>query len=153
MSGIKRILDHYDGVLNGEPWHGDAVWPVLDSISAREAAARPIPAVHTIWEIVMHMAFWENVAVQRLSGLRAGLVEELNFPPMPAATEENWRKTLDQFRDSNRVFRQSLAKLDEERLDELTAAGKRTFYGEAHGIIEHHVYHLGQIVLVKKMQA
>ena len=60
----------------------------------------------------MHMTFWEKVAVQRLSGLRAGLVEELNFPPMPAATEENWRKTLDQFRDSNRVFRQSLAKLD-----------------------------------------
>ena len=39
-----------------------------------------------------------------------------------------------------------------KQLDELTAAGKRTFYGEAHGILEHHVYHLGQIVLLKKMQ-
>ncbi len=153
MSGIKRILDHYDGVLNGEPWHGDAVWQVLDSISPQEAAARPIPSVHTIWEIVMHMTFWENVAAQRLAGLRAGLVEELNFPPMPAATDENWRKTLDQFRDSNRIFRQALAKLGANKLDELTAAGKRTFYGETHGILEHHAYHLGQIGLLKKMQA
>jgi hypothetical protein len=152
MSRIKQILDHYDGVLNGEPWHGDAVWPVLGSISAQEAAARPIPTAHTIWEIVMHMTFWENVAAQRLSGLRAGLVEELNFPPMPVASEENWRKTLDQCRDSNRVFRQALAKLDANQLDELTVAGKRTFYGEAHGILEHHAYHLGQVVLLKKMQ-
>ncbi len=150
---MQRILDHYDGVLQGEPWHGEAVWPVLDSISVREAAARPIPSAHTIWEIVMHMTFWENVAAQRLAGLRAGLVEELNFPPMPAPTEENWRRTLDQFRDSNRVFRQALAKLDATKLDQMTAAGKRTFYGEAHGILEHHVYHLGQIVLLKKMQA
>jgi hypothetical protein len=153
MSGTKRILNHYDGVLNGDAWHGDAVWPVLDNISAEEAAARPIPSAHTIWEIVMHMAFWENVAAQRLAGLRSGLVEELNFPPMPAATEENWRKTLDQLRDSNRVVRQALAKLDANKLDELTAAGKRTFYGEARGILEHHVYHLGQVVLLKKMQA
>lgn len=83
MSAIQRILDHYDGVLSGEPWHGDAVWPVLDSISAQEAAARPIPSAHTIWEIVMHMTFWENVAAQRLAGLRAGLVEELTFRPCP----------------------------------------------------------------------
>ena len=26
MSGTKRILNHYDGVLNGDAWHGDAVW-------------------------------------------------------------------------------------------------------------------------------
>ena len=32
----------------------------------------------------------------------------------------------------------------------LSAAGKRTFYDEAHGIIEHHIYHLGQIALLKK---
>lgn len=153
MSSIERILDHYDGVLNGEPWHGDAVWQVLDSLSAQEAAARPVPSAHTIWEIVMHMTFWEDVAAQRLAGLRAGLVEELNFPAMPAATEENWRKTLDQLHAANRNLREALAKLDEKKLDELTAAGKRTFYGEAHGIIEHHAYHLGQIALLKKMQA
>ena len=153
MAAVQRILNHYDGVLNGNAWHGDAAWPVLDSISVQEAAARPIPGAHTIWEIVMHMIFWENVATQRLAGLRAGLVEELNFPAMPAASGENWHKTLGQFRDSNRAFRRALAKLDADKLDELTAAGKRTFYGEAHGILEHHVYHLGQIVLLKKMLA
>jgi len=150
MSEIERILQHYDGVLNGNAWHGDPVWQILDGISAQQAAARLLPSAHTIWEIVMHMTFWEGVVTQRLAGKRAGLVDELNFPAMPAVSEENWRKTLDAFRASNQSFRAALAKLDPARLNDLTAAGKRTYYGEAHGIIEHHVYHLGQIALLKK---
>ncbi len=150
MSDMERILKHYDGVLNGNAWHGDPVWQILDGISAQQAAARPLPSAHTIWEIVMHMIFWEDVVTQRLAGKRAGLVDELNFPVMPAVTEENWRRTLDDFRASNQSLRDALAKLDPAKLNELTAAGKRTYYGEAHGIIEHHVYHLGQIALLKK---
>ena len=150
MSDTQRILEHYDGVLSGNAWHGDPVWEVLDGISAEQAAARPVASAHTIWEIVMHMKFWEDVVTRRLAGERAGLVEELNFPPMPAPTEDNWRTTLNDFRGSNRRFREALTNFDPAKLNELTAAGKRTYYGEAHGIIEHHVYHLGQIALLRK---
>jgi hypothetical protein len=150
MSQLQRILTHYDNVLNGDPWHGDPIYRILEGISAEQAAARPLADRHTIWEIVMHMTFWEGVVTKRLAGLRAGLVEELNFPGMPNATEANWQQTLDEFRSSNRSFREALTNLDPARLDELTAAGKRTYYGEAHGIIEHHLYHLGQIALLKK---
>lgn len=150
MSELKRILNHYDGVLNGDAWHGDAIWNILEHVPAQTAAARPLPAGHTIWELVSHMTFWESVVTRRLAGLRAGLVEELNFPAMPAASEENWQKTLHEFRASNHAFHEALAKLDPAKLEQLTAAGKRTYYDEVHGIIEHHVYHLGQIAMLKK---
>ena len=150
MPDLSRIMNHYDGVLNGDPWHGDPLWKILQGIPAQTAAARPLPYTHTIWELVSHMTFWEGVVTKRLAGLRAGLVEEMNFPPTPAATEENWQKTLDDFRASNRAFREALAKLDPAKLEQLTVAGKRTYYDEAHGIIEHHVYHLGQIAMLKK---
>src|SRR5580658_5177502 len=104
MSEITRILNHYDAVLNGSPWHGDPIWQILDGISAETATARPLNGSHTIWEIVMHMTFWEGVGTQRLAGQRAGLVEELNFPAMPAPTSQNWEQTLDQFRASNQQF-------------------------------------------------
>ncbi|MGC2108461.1 MAG: DinB family protein [Candidatus Korobacteraceae bacterium] len=151
MSEIDRILKHYDSVLNGEAWHGDPIWQILDGVSAETAAARPPFEGHSIWEIVMHMTFWEGVATKRLQGERAGLVEELNFPPIPAPTEENWQRTLDAFRASNRAFRDALVKLDPARLDDLTAAGKRSFYSEAHGAIEHSVYHAGQLALLSKI--
>lgn len=150
MSEIDRILHRYDEVLRGPAWHGDPMWQILEGISVETAAARAVPEAHTIWEIVMHMIFWEEVATERLAGGRAGLVQERNFPPMPEHTEEAWRKTLDQLRASNRSFREALSQLDAAKLDDLSAAGKRTFYDEAHGLIEHHIYHLGQIALLKK---
>ena len=151
INPVGRILARYDEVLySSSPWHGDAMWSILGGISAELAAARPLPDAHTVWQIVMHMTFWEEVATKRLAGERAGLIEERNFPPLPAITEENWRKTLDEFRSSNARFREALAKLDPAKLDELSAAGKRTYYDEAHGIIEHNVYHAGQIAMLKK---
>jgi uncharacterized damage-inducible protein DinB len=151
MTQDRRILNQYDRVMNGDAWHGDPIWQILDGISAEKAALRPIANAHSIWEIVGHMAFWEEVAARRHGGLRAGLKEEGNFPPVPPeATEANWQKTLDRFRASNRTFREALQKLDPARLDDLSAAGKRSFYGEAHGLIEHNVYHAGQIALLAK---
>ncbi len=152
MSATDAILKQYDRVLSADAWHGDPIWQILDGIPAQTAATHPVPNGHSIWEIVAHMTFWEGVVTNRLHGERAGLVDELNFPAVPAVTEENWRKTLDDFRGSNAAFREALRKLDPTKLDQLSAAGKRTFYEEAHGIIEHHVYHAGQIAVLKKAQ-
>jgi uncharacterized damage-inducible protein DinB len=152
MSETERLLRQYDMVLHGDAWHGDAIWKILDDISAECAAYRPLSNTHTIWEIMMHMTFWEEVGARRLAGERAGLDENetLNFPRMPAITEANWRQTLKRFRASNEEFGTALSNLDAACLDELTAAGKRTFYDEAHGVIQHNVYHAGQIALLKK---
>jgi uncharacterized damage-inducible protein DinB len=150
LTEVERIVEEYDRMLHGSPWYGDPVWQILDSVSAESAAQRSVADAHTIWEIVLHMTFWEGVGARRLSGQRAGLDEALNFPTPPAATETNWQKTRDAFRASNQEFREALAKLDAARLDELSAAGKRSFYEEAHGVIQHDVYHAGQIAMLQK---
>ncbi len=150
MTDIERLLNQYDRVMHGNAWHGDAIWQILDAVSAECATARPVADTHSIWEILMHMTFWEGVSSRRLAGERAGLDEALNFPPMPEPTESNWQKTREQFRASNQKLREALAKLDPARLDTLSAAGKRTFYDEAHGVIQHNIYHAGQIALLKK---
>ena len=77
--------------------------------------------------------------------------EELNFPRMPEPSEENWRQALDRFRESNRLFREALGRLRGEQFDEVTPGGKRTFYGDAQGVIQHHIYHVGQIALLRKL--
>jgi len=152
MTETERLLRQYDMVMHGEPWHGDAIWKILDGISAEGAAHRPLGESHSIWEIVMHMMFWESEGAKRLAGQRAGLDENeaLNFPAMPVITEANWQQTLERLRASNQEFGKALAKMDVACMDALTAAGKRTFYDEAHGVIQHDIYHAGQIALLKK---
>ena len=50
MTEVRRILNQYDRVMNGDAWHGDPIWQILDGISAEKAALRPIANAHSIWE-------------------------------------------------------------------------------------------------------
>ena len=151
MTEVERIIEEYDHVMQGSSaWHGDPLWQILDGVSAECAAHRPIAEAHSIWEIVLHITFWEGVGARRLAGQRAGLDEALNFPALPATTDANWQKACDAFRASNQEFREALTKLDAGRLYDLSATGKRSFYSEAHGVIQHNLYHAGQIALLKK---
>ena len=150
MTEVQRIVKQFDMVMEGAPWHGDAIWKILEGISPECAAHRTLAHSHSIWEIVLHMTVWEAAGVRRLAGERDGVDEAFNFPAPPEATEANWQKTLDGFRASNQAFRQALEGLRPEKLDELSAAGKRTYYDEAHGVIQHDVYHAGQVAILKK---
>ncbi len=150
MTEIERILEQYDHAMHGDAWHGDPIWQILNNVSLECAAHRGVADAHTIWEIVLHITFWEGVAARRLAGQRAGLDDALNFPAPPEPTEDNWQKTRDEFRASNQELREAMAKVGPARLDKLSAAGKRTFYDEAHGVVQHDIYHAGQIALLKK---
>lgn len=151
MTEVERILDQYDRAMNGDAWHGDPVWTILDGISAEQANNRTDPNAHSIWELVSHMTFWETEVNRRLNHLPARSLEELNFPVAPQPTAENWTSTLTAFRQSNTEFRKSLAQLDPAGLDLPTPGRDKSVYVEAHGVIQHHLYHAGQIAILRKI--
>jgi uncharacterized damage-inducible protein DinB len=150
MTEVERIADQYDRAMNGEAWHGDPVWKILEGISPEQAARRADASTHTIWELVSHMTFWETEVVRRLNSLPARSTEELNFPAMPEATKENWNRVLSEFRRSNASFRNCLAALDAGRLDQIPLGRNKSIYVDLHGVIQHHIYHAGQIVVLRR---
>ncbi len=151
MTEVERMLDQYDRIIDGEAWHGDPVWKILDGITPDQAATRACPNAHTIWELVSHMTFWETVVYRRLNGLPVTLQEEFNFPAMPEPTIDNWNSTLTEFRRSNADFRGAVLQLDPSRLDLLTPGSNKSAYVEAHGVIQHHLYHAGQIAILRRI--
>lgn len=151
MTEVERILDQYDRAMNGDAWHGDPVWTILDGISAEQADSRAHPDTHSIWELVSHMTFWETEVCHRLNHVPARSPDELNFPAAPQPTEENWKSTLAAFRQSNAEFHKSLAQLDPAGLD-LPAPGRdKSIYVEVHGVIQHNLYHAAQIAILRKI--
>jgi uncharacterized damage-inducible protein DinB len=156
MSEIERILDQYDRGMNGKAWHGDPVWKILDGVSAEQAARRAQTETHSIWELVSHMTFWETEMCRRLSGLPARSLEGLNFAAAPEATEENWNRAVAEFRRSNEEFRTSLSKFDVTQLDRPIPGREMsgyTAYVEVQGVIQHNLYHAGQIAILRKLVA
>lgn len=150
MTEVERILDQYDRAMKGKAWHGDNVWSILASVEPQQAFERPWAEAHAIWELVAHMTFWETEVRRRLEGVASQPDERLNFPAMPTPTVPNWEKVLEEFRASNEAFRSTVSALDDGRLEQPLSAPDKSVYVEVHGVIQHSLYHAGQIALLRK---
>jgi uncharacterized damage-inducible protein DinB len=154
MSEAARIADQLLRAFGGDAWHGDSVFEILEGVPAAQAAARPIESAHTIWELVLHIATWDDVVLRRLGGVAVILSDAQNFPPVTDASETAWRKALAEVRRVHQELVEAVSVLPDSRLDEMVP-GKQgahyNFYYMLHGVVQHELYHAGQIALLKKM--
>jgi uncharacterized damage-inducible protein DinB len=151
MEEVERIVEQYDRALHGGAWHGDSVWEILATVSPEQAFRRLSPKAHTVWELVSHMTFWETAVYRRLKKLPPQNKAELNFPAMPEASAEHWERALEGLRRSNEEFRKALLEISESQLDKPLSAPEYTVYVEVNGVIQHHLYHAGQIALLSRI--
>ena len=148
------IADQLRRAFNGEAWHGDSLFEILEGVTAARAAARPIAGAHTIWELVLHVAAWDGAVLQRLGGGAVELSDAENFPPVTDTSEAAWRAALARVRRGHEGLVAAVVSLPDSRLDDMVP-GKEgayyTFYYMLHGVVQHELYHAGQIALLKKM--
>ena len=153
-SETARIADQLSRAFAGDAWHGDSVFEILEGVTAAQASARPIKNAHTIWELVLHIAAWDNAVLRRLGGVAVTLSDAENFPAVTDASETAWRKAVAEVRRVHDELVEAVSVLPDSRLDE-KVPGKEgahyTFYYTLHGVVQHELYHAGQIALLKKM--
>lgn len=154
MSEATRIADQLRRAFDGDAWHGDSVFEILQGVTAAQAAARPIKNAHSIWELVLHITAWDGAVQRRLGGSAVELSDTENFPSVRDTTEAAWRKTLKELRRVHEELVKTVAALPDSRLDQIVP-GKQgahyTLYYMLHGVVQHELYHAGQIALLKKM--
>jgi uncharacterized damage-inducible protein DinB len=153
MSEAGRIEDQLRRAFEGEAWHGPSLRELLADVNADQAAARPIAGAHTIWEIVLHIGAWEGVALKRLQEDFESLPDDENFPIVTDASAAAWNDVVTRFEEQNRQLRRAIADFDENRLDEVVGNTDTSYYGILHGVIQHGLYHGGQIALLRKALA
>ena len=153
-SEAARIADQLRRAFAGDAWHGDSVFEILEGVTAAQASARPIKNAHSISELVLHIAAWDNAVLRRLGGVAVELSDAQNFPTVTDASETAWRKAVAEVRRVHDELVEAVSVLPGSRLDE-KVPGKEgahyTFYYMLHGVVQHELYHAGQIALLKKM--
>jgi uncharacterized damage-inducible protein DinB len=153
MSEIQRIEDQYRCSFEGEAWAGPSLRELLQGIKPAQAAAHPIQGLHSIAEIIGHIITWQDVFAQRLAGKVVNdndVPEEVNFPPMTEPSEAAWTKMKEKLDQSCRQMLETIPCVPESRLDEKVPGKPYTFYFMLHGIIQHNLYHAGQIAILRK---
>jgi len=151
VNEVKRISSQLRRSFDGEAWHGPSVREVLANVTAGQAAARPIPNAHTIWELALHIAAWENVARRRIEGeIIPNVSNEEDWPAVTDTGEEAWQKAIEYLGQNHEALRDVVRKLDEAQLSEMAAGANYSVYFLLHGVVQHNIYHAGQIALLKK---
>jgi uncharacterized damage-inducible protein DinB len=153
MSECTRLADQIRRAFAGEAWHGDSLLEILAGVDAATAAARPIKTAHTIWELVLHIAAWDDAVRRRTGGVAVTLSDAENFPPVVDTREAAWRQTVEKVTKTHDELVKAVADFPDSRLQELVPGKSQDYYNFFYmfsGIVQHELYHAGQIMLLKK---
>ena len=146
-----RIADQLRRAFTGDPWHGPPLREILTGITAEQARSYPVSPAHSIWEIVLHIHVYLEVGLKATQGV-----------PMPKlyGTEKDWQSAgydasewtvaMERMYATAEQFAQAIEIFTDPRLNDTAPGGDYNFYFLFHGIVQHSLYHGGQIALLKR---
>ncbi|MBZ5647144.1 MAG: DinB family protein [Acidobacteriia bacterium] len=150
MPALPTIQDNLRRSFEGDAWHGPAMMEILKGVSAKQAAARPIPNAHSIWELVLHVTTWQSVVVRRLKGEAYDPSPAQDYPPISDKSAAAWEHDLATLRHVHAELNAAVDRLPESRLTEIVPGAKYTIEFMLQGVIQHDLYHAGQMAILKK---
>ncbi len=155
MSETTRLADQISRAFDGDAWHGDSLLELLDGVDAKTAAAHPVKNAHSIWELVLHIAAWDGAVLKRTGGTAVELRDEENFPPVRDASDKAWLQAIEHAKQTHNELAKAVAAFPDSRLHEQVRGKTESYYNFFYmfsGIVQHELYHAGQIALLKKAQ-
>ncbi len=156
MHETDRILDQMDRAFSGDAWHGPSLMSLLEGISAEDASKHAIHGAHSVWELVNHLAAWYAIVLHRLQGESVDVTTERDWPPVWEVSDPAWKRATENLSESRARLRSVVAAMHDDQLnlvDQQTSGANTSRYVVLHGVIQHDLYHAGQIAILKKALA
>jgi hypothetical protein len=150
MPNEDLILALLDEGYSTKTWHGPNLRQSLKGVSAKQAAWRPAPGRHNIWEVTLHAAYWKYAVRRRLEGGKRGgfVLKGSNFfarPEKGNATEAAWHADRAILENEHQAMLESIHKI-------LKSRNAQKHFRMLYGVAFHDVYHAGQIRLLRRLQ-
>ncbi len=151
MNLTSQIAKQFKDVCFGGNWTASSLKEHLSDTSWQQAATK-VNSFNTIATLVFHMNYYVSVAMEVLWGKPLNASDEYSFDHPPILSQDDWEKLLDKTWRDAESFAILIEQLPESKLWEDFSGNKYgNYYRNICGIIEHIHYHLGQIVLIKKI--
>jgi uncharacterized damage-inducible protein DinB len=150
INRIAHILKH---VYEGEAWHGPSIKEVLTGVDTALALKRLSPTTHNIAELVIHMSNWRVFALEKLTGsLTYDIIlnSEADWQVVNELSPERWQELLEILDDSQNELLEVVSRFSPNKINDIVPGRRYSFYILLHGIIQHDIYHSGQIAQIKK---
>ncbi len=132
-------------------WHGDSITRILAGIEPQQAAQKALHNVHSIWEILLHIIAWEQVVVKCLQeNSYTGVQGEDDWPPVRESADDAWETAVKLLIDTTSTLNALISAFPGQQLHTRVPGQPFTYYQLFHGVVQHNLYHAGQLGILKK---
>jgi len=148
------LLAIIDTAYDRKSWHGTNLRGSIRGLTAEQAAWRPSPTRHNIWELVVHAAYWKYTALRRFTGAQRGsfpLKGSNWFDRREGLDDRAWRRDVALLEQTHRDLRAAVAQLTPAELTKTPRGSKVSNFALLSGVAAHDLYHAGQIQLLKRL--
>src|SRR5262245_53569661 len=118
---ISLLLHLIDQAFDHRAWHGTNLRGSIRGVSAQDAAWRPAPGRHNIWETVVHAAYWKYIVRRRILSETRGSFEldgsNWFVRPTGKPSDAEWKKDVKLLIETHRSMRAAVADLTDTELD------------------------------------
>jgi len=151
---IKSIINKYEKVYNGAPWYGDSITKILKNVNPGIVFNKVDKKSHSIAELVAHMIGWRDIVFNQINGNKKDRItqkETFNWKRFDKNEKTAWESLLIELDKNQMKYISFLGKKDDEFLNAKIPGKSRNAEYLIEGIIQHDVYHLGQMALLNKI--
>ena len=151
MNITGQIAKLFKDVYYGGNWTAVNFTESLADVTWQQATTK-VYSFNTIATLVYHTNYYVSAVLSVLKGEPLHAKDKYSFDHPPIQSKEDWERLLDKtWADANN-FAMLVEQLPENKLWETFIDEKYgNYYRNIHGVIEHCHYHLGQIILIKKI--
>lgn len=152
MKSTTQIANRFREVLLNGYWVANTNFKAQLSDVTWEQATRKVGTFNTIAALTFHIDYYIAGILNVLEGGSLDIRDKYSFDLPPVESQEDWQNLLDKIWSDAEKFASMVEQMPEERLNEVFVDEKYGSYQRnIDAMIEHSYYHLGQIVLIKKM--
>jgi uncharacterized damage-inducible protein DinB len=148
---VNEISDQLENVYSGRPWFGMSVLEKLNDIPP-ENIHKKINAGHSIAELISHMIAWRNYVIEKLNGNKSYKIQlnsKVDWPDVPQSAHLN--DLVTELQKSQYTLLEKLKQSDDSLLEADFNEKGHKFKVLLDGIIQHDIYHLGQIAILNSL--
>jgi uncharacterized damage-inducible protein DinB len=158
MTISEQLSYELEKALTGDPWFGDNGYAILDRVTFETAYEKLRGSVHNIAGIVLHMISWTEEVIDRMNGLTAQLPSSGDWPDPGAPDEQKWQNYVSDLKLVNVNLLGIIQNFPAEEWGDIVAGDRDreigtglSFEEQVRGLIQHHIYHFGQIALLTRI--
>lgn len=138
-------------ILNGR-WIANTNFKEQLSNTSWEMAVASVGDLNSIAKLTYHIHYYIAGLIKVLEGGPLDIKDRYSFDLPPVQSQEDWEKLLTRFWDDAEKFAVLISNMPAHRLEEAFVNEKYgSWQRNIDALIEHSYYHLGQVVMIKKL--